>query len=57
MASWELWRQDDHGHEFRVRDFDDREAAERVRDEFIARGHHQHYWLVALPGDNTPNKN
>jgi hypothetical protein len=29
----------------------EREAAEQARDEFIARGHHQHYWLVTLAGD------
>ena len=52
-ASWELWRQDDHGNEFRVRAFGERDAAERARDELIARGHHQHYWLVSLD-DTSP---
>jgi hypothetical protein len=42
---WELWRQDEHGSEFLVRAFDDRLSAERARDEFVARGHHQHYWV------------
>lgn len=46
---WRLWRQDDHGNEVLVRDFDDRAAAERARDEFVARGHHQHYWVEELP--------
>lgn len=46
VASWELWRQDEHGNEFCVRAFDDLKAAELARDELIARGHHQHYWLV-----------
>jgi hypothetical protein len=49
VTSWELWRQDDHGKEFRVRSFDDRGAAERAREELIARGHRQYYWLVSLP--------
>jgi hypothetical protein len=44
---WQLWRQDDHGNEFLVAEFTDRESAERARDEFVARGHHQHYWVVA----------
>jgi hypothetical protein len=43
--SWELWRQDEHGNEFLVREFDDRGLAEAARDDFIARGHHQHYWI------------
>jgi hypothetical protein len=37
------WRQDDHGNEFLVGEFPDCGSAERARDEFIARGHHQHY--------------
>jgi ribosomal protein S18 acetylase RimI-like enzyme len=47
---WELWRQDDHGNEFLVREFVDRGAAEEARDSFAARGHHQHYWVVERPG-------
>jgi hypothetical protein len=46
VASRELWRQDDRGTEFRVREFEERVAAEHARDELIARGHHQHYWVV-----------
>ena len=42
---WELWRQDDHGNEFLIATFPDRKSAERARDEFLARGHHQHYWV------------
>lgn len=44
---WQLWRQDDHGNEVLISEFDDRAAAERARDEFIARGHHQHYWVTS----------
>ena len=40
---WELWRQDDHGNEFLVREFGDRAGAEAAREEYAARGHHQHY--------------
>ena len=43
--SWELWRQDEHGNEFLVQEFDDRGSADDARDAFIARGHHQHYWV------------
>ena len=45
---WQLWRQDEHGNEFLIADFDDRARAESARDEFIARGHHQHYWVKDL---------
>jgi hypothetical protein len=51
---WELWRQDELGNEFLIRVFDDRAGAERGRDEFIARGHHQHYWVRDAPA-NGPN--
>lgn len=47
--AWQLWRQDDHGNEFLIQTFDDRPAAERMRDELAARGHHQHYWIVSGP--------
>jgi hypothetical protein len=40
---WELWRQDEHGNEFLVQVFEDRGSAERARDAFGARGHHQRY--------------
>jgi hypothetical protein len=46
VTTWELWRQGDRGNEFRVREFDDGVAAESAREELIARGHHQHYWVV-----------
>jgi hypothetical protein len=47
---WQLWRQDEHGNEYLVAEFDDREAAERARDAFLARGHHQHYWIRPTAG-------
>jgi hypothetical protein len=53
VTRWELWRQDDHGNEFRVRAFDDYDTAERARDELIARGHHQHYWLIPSADDDN----
>jgi len=51
VATWELWRQDDHGNEFRVKEFEDLDAAEQARDQLIARGHHQHYWVVPSGAD------
>jgi hypothetical protein len=43
---FQLWRQDDHGNTFLIREYEQREAAERARDELDARGHHQHYWVA-----------
>jgi diamine N-acetyltransferase len=43
--AWELRRQDDLGNEYLVARHDDRGAADAARDELIARGHHQHYWV------------
>jgi hypothetical protein len=58
---WELWRQDDHGNEFLMCAFDDPARAAQARDEYIARGHHQHYWVRVAPDaerggadDNAP---
>ena len=52
--AWQLWRQDDHGTEFLVREFAERAEAERVRDEFVARKHHQHYWVSPAPDADAP---
>jgi hypothetical protein len=49
VTLWRLWRQDDHGTQVPVRDFATREEAERARDEYEAKGHHQHYWVEAVP--------
>lgn len=54
--AWQLWRQDDHGNEFLIQTFDDRPAAERMRDELAARGHHQHYWIVSTSGRDEAHK-
>ena len=43
-ASWTVWRMDDTGNRFVVRDRLTRETAERLVDEFAARGHKQTYW-------------
>ena len=45
---WELWRQDEHGNEFLIRAFDDPISAEKARADFVASGHHQHYWVKDL---------
>jgi hypothetical protein len=45
-TGYQLWRQDDHGHEFLVETFSDPEEARRAQQRFEARGHKQHYWVT-----------
>ena len=45
---WRLWRQDDHGNRFIVRDFTIRKDAEEACGRFNAGIHHQHYWLEVV---------
>jgi L-amino acid N-acyltransferase YncA len=42
---WAVWRTDDTGNSFLVRDRLSREEAARLAAEFEARGHKQTYWL------------
>ncbi len=41
---WAVYRTDDAGNSFLVREHLTREEAERVVAEFTARGHKQYYW-------------
>jgi UDP-N-acetyl-2-amino-2-deoxyglucuronate dehydrogenase len=43
--TWAVWRIDDNGNTFVVRDHLPRDEAERVAAEFTARGHKQMYWV------------
>jgi hypothetical protein len=42
---WSVWRTDDTGNSFLVREHLSRDEAERVVAEFTARGHKQTYWI------------
>ena len=42
---FELWRTDIHGNDFFMRTFESEEEAERERQMFEDRGHHQTYWV------------
>lgn len=42
---WAVYRTDDTGNSFLVREHLTLEEAERVAAEFTARGHKQHYWV------------
>jgi len=43
-TTWTVWRMDETGNRFVVKNRLTREAAERLVEEFTARGHKQTYW-------------
>ena len=43
--TWAVWRIDDNGNTFVVRERLSREEADRLVAEFEARGHKQMYWV------------
>ena len=43
-ANWSVWRIDDHGNTFVVREHLTHADAERLVAEYAARGHKQTYW-------------
>ncbi len=44
-GSFAVWRTDDNGNSFVVRERLTHAEAERVVSEFTARGHKQYYWI------------
>jgi hypothetical protein len=50
-ATWQVWRIDDNGNTFLMRDQLTHEEADRVVAEFTARGHKQTYWAEQVPGE------
>lgn len=44
--AWAVWRMDDTGNQFVVRERLSRVEAERLAHEFAARGHKQMYWAA-----------
>lgn len=55
MPSYEVWRQDDNGHKFRVGAWPTREEAEQQQRELERRGHKQTYYVVRA-GDGDGNE-
>lgn len=51
---WSVWRIDDNGNTFVVREHLDRAEAERLVAEFTARGHKQMYWTEREAGAVGP---
>ena len=43
--AWTVWRQDDNGNHFVVREGLTHEEAKRTAAELEARGHKQRYWI------------
>jgi hypothetical protein len=44
LDSWTVWRIDDNGNTFIVRDQLSKEEADRLVEEYTSRGHKQTYW-------------
>ena len=53
--TWAVWRIDDNGNTFIVRDHLDRAEADRLIAEFTARGHKQMYWAEREAGQAEPD--
>ena len=49
---WVVWRIDDNGNTFIVREHLTQDEADRVVVEFTARGHKQMYWAERKPKDS-----
>ena len=45
---WSLWRQDDHGNRFLIKEFSDREEAEKSMKHYESKGHKQIYWIEPI---------
>lgn len=48
-GEWELWRQDDGGHQFRIATFATRAEAEAAMKAYEDRDHKQVYWVTQAP--------
>lgn len=42
---WSLWRQDDIGNKFPVKEGISKSDAEKLLNEYISKGHKQTYWI------------
>lgn len=49
MNDWAVYRLDYHANEFVVEKGLSKEEASRLAEEYIAKGHHQHYWVDKQP--------
>lgn len=45
MNEWAVYRLEYNGNEFVVEEGLSKTAADQLAEEYIAKGHHQHYWV------------
>ena len=51
MNDWAVYRLDYNANEFLVEKGLGKERAEELAEEYIRRGHHQHYWVDKQPSN------
>jgi len=49
MNDWAVYRQDFNANEFLVQKGLSKDEAARLAEEYLAKGHHQHYWFDKQP--------
>ena len=49
MNEWAVYRLDYHSNEYLVEKGLSRTEADQLAEEYIAKGHHQHYWVDKEP--------
>jgi hypothetical protein len=55
MAIWRVIRLDDTGNRYVMAERDSQDEAQRIVDDFIARGHKQAYWVERATEDGPGN--
>ena len=51
MAIWQVIRLNDNGNRYVLAERDSEEEAQRIVDDFMARGHRQAYWVERVADD------
>lgn len=53
MNDWAVYRQDFNANEFLVQKGLSKDEAGSLADEYLAKGHHQHYWFDKQPSEDV----
>ena len=53
MNDWAVYRLDFNANEFLVQKGLSKDEAARLAEEYLAKGHHQHYWFDKQPSEDT----
>ena len=53
MNDWAVYRLDFNANEFLVQKGLSKDEAARLADEYLAKGHHQHYWFDKQPTEDV----